>query len=163
MEISADISLRPFDRVVEEGYRRLFPGDPDKAADVLKWRFQDNPHGPAKFAAAMEGDNLVGMIALVPTRLVNTAACSGYQAVDTAVEASQRGKGLFVKIGNAAQAQLGGDILWGFSVPPARRSGRRMAMVFGCTAASSGRGTFWHQGKSLELSLSKHKDGAQHL
>ena len=129
MESSADISLRPFDRVVEEGYRRLFPGDPDKAADVLKWRFQDNPHGPAKFAAAMEGDNLVGMIALVPTRLVNTAACSGYQAVDTAVEASQRGKGLFVKIGNAAQTQLGGDILWGFPYAAPLQAGQPVTVT----------------------------------
>ena len=137
MESSADISLRPFDRVVEEGYRRLFPGDPDKAADVLKWRFQDNPHGPAKFAAAMEGDDLVGMIALVPTRLVNTAACSGYQAVDTAVEASQRGKGLFVKIGNAARAQLGGDILWGFPYAAPLQAGQPVTVTSSCNATST--------------------------
>ncbi|HWJ59868.1 MAG TPA: hypothetical protein VNR68_09585 [Sphingomicrobium sp.] len=137
MEISADISLRPFDRVVEEGYRRLFPGEPDKAPDVLKWRFQDNPHGRAKFAAAMEGDDLVGMIALVPTRLVNTAACSGYQAVDTAVEASQRGKGLFVKIGNAAQAQMGGDILWGFPYAAPLQAGQPVTVTSSCNATST--------------------------
>ena len=114
MEISAGISLRPFDTAVEEGYRRLFPGEPDKASDVLNWRFRENPHGLARFAAAMEGGDLVGMIALVPTRLLNASGEHGYQAIDTAVHPSQRGKGLFVKMGTAAQDGLGGDILWGF-------------------------------------------------
>ena len=114
MEKSAGISLRPFDSAVEEGYRRLFPGEPDKAPDLLEWRFRDNPHGPAKFAAATEGGNLVGMIALVPTRLVNAPGQHGYQAIDTAVHPSQRGKGLFVKMGKEAHARLGGDVLWGF-------------------------------------------------
>lgn len=114
MESSADISLRPFDRLVEEGYRRLFPGEPEKAPDLIEWRFRDNPHGQAKFAAATESDELVGMIALVPTRLINTSAESGYQAIDTAVHPSHRGKSLFVKMGNAAQSRLPGDVLWGF-------------------------------------------------
>jgi hypothetical protein len=106
--------LRSFDSAVEEGYRRLFPGEPDKAPDLLEWRFRDNPHGPAKFAAATEAGDPVGMIALVPTRLVNSRGEQGYQAIDTAVHPSQRGKGLFVKMGNAVQAELDGDVLWGF-------------------------------------------------
>lgn len=114
MESSAEISLRSFDSAVEDGYRRLFPGEPDKAPDLLEWRFCDNPHGRAKFAAATSDDEVVGMIALVPTRLINAPGEQGYQAIDTAVLASQRGKGLFVKMGRAAQATLGGDVLWGF-------------------------------------------------
>ena len=114
METSAGISLRPFDSAVEEGYRRLFSGEPDKAQDLLEWRFRDNPHGPAKFAVATEGGDVVGMIALVPTSLVNAPGEHGYQAIDTAVHPSQRGKGLFVQMGKTAQAELGGDVLWGF-------------------------------------------------
>ena len=114
MENSAEISLRPFDSAVEEGYRRLFPGEPDKAPDLLEWRFRDNPHGPAKFATATDGNALVGMVALVPTLLVNTSGNSGYQAIDTAVHPSQRGKGLFVRMGDVAQTNLGADVLWGF-------------------------------------------------
>ena len=114
METPAGISLRPFDIAVEDGYRRLFPGEPDKAPDLLNWRFRDNPHGQARFAVATEGGDLVGMIALVPTRLINAPGDQGYQAIDTAVHPSQRGKGLFVKMGTAAQNGLRGDILWGF-------------------------------------------------
>lgn len=114
METSASISLRAFDNAVEDAYRSLFPGEPDKAPDLLSWRFRDNPHGPAKFAVAMNGDDPAGMIALVPTRLTNAQGSQGYQAIDAAVHPLQRGKGLFVRMGAAAQEQLGGDILWGF-------------------------------------------------
>ena len=114
MEPSTDISLRPFDTAVEDGYRRLFPGEPDKAPDLLNWRFRDNPHGPAKFAVTTDGNDSVGMIALVPTVLINSPGSRGYQAIDTAVHPSQRGKGAFVKMGQAAQDGLDGDVIWGF-------------------------------------------------
>jgi hypothetical protein len=57
------------------------------------------------------------MIALIPTRLTDAAKellC--YQAVDTVVEPSCRGQGLFVQMGELAQdpAVLGGEVLWGF-------------------------------------------------
>lgn len=114
METSAGISLRVFDAAVEEGYSQLFAGDPDKALDLLEWRFRDNPHGQAQFAVATAANRVTGMIALVPTILVNTPGVNGYQAIDTAVHPSERGKGLFVKMGAVAQDKLGGDVLWGF-------------------------------------------------
>jgi GNAT superfamily N-acetyltransferase len=111
------VSLRTFDDIVLDGYRSLFPGDPEKTLDQLNWRFRSNPHGEARFAIACAGDVVVGMIALVPTRL-RTATDDGlcYQAIDTAVHPSWQGQGLFVKIGRVAQdaANLGAEILWGF-------------------------------------------------
>jgi GNAT superfamily N-acetyltransferase len=129
--------LRSFDSAVEEGYRRLFPGEPDKAPDLLEWRFRDNPHGPAKFAAATEAGDPVGMIALVPTRLVNSRGEQGYQAIDTAVHPSQRGKGLFVKMGNAVQAELDGDVLWGFPYAAPLQAGQPVTVTSSCNATST--------------------------
>jgi GNAT superfamily N-acetyltransferase len=108
------ISLRGFDDSIDQAYRTLFPKDPDKSARLLNWRFRSNPHGQTQFAVAADGGRIVGMIALIPTRLRNAPGKGlGYQAVDTAVHPAYRGHGLFVKMGLLAQdpAALGGDIL----------------------------------------------------
>lgn len=116
MKAALDLSLRSFDDGVREGYARLFPGDPDKTLDMLEWRFKRNPHGPAKFAVASCAGELVGMIALVPTRLRSgTQTTMAYQAIDTVVDPAQRGQGVFVRLGELAQDRqaLGASILWG--------------------------------------------------
>lgn len=117
MSRAVSIFLRSFDESVRKGYVRLFPGDPDKSAELLNWRSHANPHGESKFAVATDRGEVVGMIALIPTRLRGPAGdCLGYQAVDTAVDPAYRGQGLFVKMGAVAQdpSMLGGDVLWGF-------------------------------------------------
>jgi hypothetical protein len=79
---------------------------------------------PAKFAVAEAGGKAVGLIALVPTRLVGSnAATTGYQAIDTVVHGFFRGRGLFVRIGADAQDRkaLGGETLWGFPSANAAR------------------------------------------
>lgn len=111
------VSLRDYDRSIEEAYRRLFPGDPDKSAEMLQWRSEHNPHGPTRFAVAYHGNEIVGMIAIIPTRLRNMPADAlGYQAVDTVVHPSCRGQGLFAQLGEAAQEgdALSAAVLWGF-------------------------------------------------
>ena len=111
------VELRAFDRSIEEAYKLLFPGDPDKSPESLRWGFAENPHGSARFAVATVGERIAGMIALVPTRLSNArGAMVGYQAIDTVVHPSFQGRGVFVKMGLAAQQAdaLGGQILWGF-------------------------------------------------
>lgn len=109
------VALHDFDSAVRRGYDRLFAGEPDKSPTMLDWRFRANPHGAAKFALATAGDDTLGMIALVPTRLVNSGGDElGFQAIDTAVDPSCRGQGLFVKLGQCAQDRLGGELLWGF-------------------------------------------------
>jgi len=111
------LSLREYDATVAEAYRRLFPDDPEKSPEFLEWRFRRNPHGPGKFSIACADDVPIGMIALLPTRLRNVGVETlGYQAIDTSVHESSRGRGLFVKMGTQAQdpGTLGGDVLWGF-------------------------------------------------
>ena len=125
MNRAISISLRSFDESVRKGYLRLFPGDPDKSSELLNWRSHANPHGETKFAVATEGDEVVGMIALIATRLrTATAECLGYQAVDTAVDPAYRGQGLFVartymaKMGGAvAASNVDGGVLFSLSFP----------------------------------------------
>ena len=116
-EDGISISLRGFDDSVRRAYETLFADDPDKNADLLEWRFRRNPHGEAKFVVASDDDRVVGLIALVPTRLRNAPGeLLGYQAIDTAVHPSRRGRGLFVRMGRLAEEAdlLGGELLWGF-------------------------------------------------
>jgi len=111
------ISLRAFDDSIRGAYETLFPGDNGKSSELLDWRFRRNPHGEAKFAVASKDGQIVGLIALVPTRLRGgPRAMLGYQAIDTAVHPSCRGRGLFVRMGMLAQDPdaLGGELLWGF-------------------------------------------------
>lgn len=117
MDDEIRIKVCEFGPSVEQAYRTLFPGDPDKSSELLNWRSLLNPHGPTRFVVASRGNDPVGMIALIATRLRDGSdRRPGYQAVDTAVHPSCRGKGLFVKMGKVAQdpALLGGDMLWGF-------------------------------------------------
>jgi hypothetical protein len=112
-----ELTLRGFDDGVRSAYARLFPGDPDKSPEMLAWRFERNPHGAAKFAVALAGGEVVGMIALVPTKLRSAAGhIMAYQAIDTVVDPACRGQGLFVRLGALTQDRdrVGGDILWGF-------------------------------------------------
>jgi predicted aspartyl protease/GNAT superfamily N-acetyltransferase len=117
LDSEIDVSIGQYDRSIQQAYRALFPGDPDKSPELLKWRFQSNPHGDARFAVARRDSQIVGLIALVPTRLRNAPGTEiGYQAIDTVVHPSCRGQGVFVKMGSLAQEPraLGADVLWGF-------------------------------------------------
>jgi hypothetical protein len=110
------ISLCDFDQSIEKARRALFADDPARSAQLLNWRSR-SPHGPPRFVVASRGDSVAGMIAFVPTRLCNAPGQGqGYQAIDTVVHPSFRGRGLFVEMGMLAQdsAALGADILWGF-------------------------------------------------
>src|SRR4051812_38612628 len=111
------ISLREFDDSVQQGYRTLFPEDPDKSPELLDWRFRSNPHGNTRFAVASTGGRITGMIALIPSSLRHPGGrWLGYQAIDTVVDSSCRGQGLFVRMGTRAHDPNahGGVVLWGF-------------------------------------------------
>jgi len=110
------ISLRSFDRSIEQAYFNLF-GMGSGERELLDWRFRANPHGEAKFAVATRGERVVGMIALIPTHLAGIeSGALGYQAIDTIVDPSCRGQGLFVKLGSFVQDQAlaGAALVWGF-------------------------------------------------
>ena len=117
MKETPTVSLHEYDAAVASAYRRFFPDDPEKSAEFLEWRFRRNPHGVGKFAIAAWGDRVTGMIALSATRLRNVGwEPLAYQAMDTFVDASARGSGLFVKMGSVAQdpLALGSELLWGY-------------------------------------------------
>jgi GNAT superfamily N-acetyltransferase len=134
------LSLRSFDDGVRRAYARLFAGDPDKSREMLHWRFQGNPHGEAKFAVALDDDEVVGMIGLVPTRLRSDGGeIMAYQAIDTMVDPAHRGQGLFVKLGALAQdaQRLDASILWGFPYNAPFQAGQPVTVTSTCNATST--------------------------
>lgn len=111
------VCLHDYDATVASAYRLFFPENPEKSAEFLDWRFRRNPHGHGKFAVATAGEAVTGMIALSPTLLRNVDwEPLAYQAIDTFVDPSARGGGLFLKLGSIAQDPLAlqSELLWGF-------------------------------------------------
>jgi hypothetical protein len=109
----------PFGPEIELAYARLFPDQAErKSAEMLRWRFQANPHGTGHFAIAREDGRIVGMIALVATRLLfNERRYRAIQAIDTIVAQEARGKFLFVRMGQAIYEhanEMQALLLWGF-------------------------------------------------
>lgn len=140
MKPTIELTLRGFDDGVRSAYARLFPGDPDKSPEMLAWRFERNPHGAAKFAVALAGAEVVGMIALVPTKLRSAAGhIMAYQAIDTVVDPACRGQGLFVRLGALAQDRdrVGGDILWGWPYNSPFQAGQPVTVTSSCNATST--------------------------
>lgn len=110
-------SVDSFGPDIVAAYDRLFPESRAGKAVLLSWRFERGPHGPGRFAVARDEGRIIGMIALVATRLrVGSAVRLGYQAIDTVVDPAYRGRGVFVGLGQAAQdsANHDGRVLWGF-------------------------------------------------
>ena len=111
-------SIESLGSEIVEAYRRLFPEfAADKSPAQLRWRFESNPHGPGRFAIARDEGQIIGMIALIATRLrVGPNVQTAYQAIDTVVDPAYRGRGVFVGLGEVAQDSTSHDgrILWGF-------------------------------------------------
>lgn len=111
-------SLRPLDQDIIDVYPQLFPNEQDKTPELLDWRFNRNPHGRGLFSVAEdETGRIVGLIGLVATRLrYRSETWSAFQAIDTVVDPSYRGRGVFVGLGTKAQdvTSHGAAVLWGF-------------------------------------------------
>lgn len=117
MKIEYDIV--PFGPFIESAYASLFADKSEaKSPDILRWRFEANPHGKGQFAIARQNDEILGMIALVATRLVwDDKRYQGLQAVDTIVAPEARGKFLFVRMAEAIykhSPEMSAVLLWGF-------------------------------------------------
>ena len=117
--MATEYAVVPFGPDIEAAYARLFPDQSDdKSPEMLRWRFEANPHGQGQFAIAREDGRIVGMIALVATRL----SCDGkrydaVQAIDTIVAPEARGKFLFVRMAQAIYKHaedMDAVLLWGF-------------------------------------------------
>lgn len=122
--MSVAYSVEPYGRDIVDAYGRLFPGDADKNAELLDWRFAANPHGAGQFAVAREDGVIGGMIALVPTAMTGRdGSVAGFQAIDTIVDPQMRGKFVFMRLGKLAEEYCAGQgaILWGFPNAQAAR------------------------------------------
>lgn len=124
--MTIECSVVPFGLEIEDAYIRLFPEAAEaKNRAMLQWRFRDNPHGVGYFAIARDEAEIVGMIALIATRInANGRTVSAAQAVDTIVAPAARGKALFVRMGKAIYdhaERLGIEFLWGFPNALAQR------------------------------------------
>lgn len=109
-------SIEPFSPAVRSAYVSLFVDAPDKLADV-DWRFGGPDRKSARFAIARQDDEIVGMIALVPTALRGRfGATDGVQAIDTIVSPLARGMFIFVRLGKIVHESplVAADVVWGF-------------------------------------------------
>jgi GNAT superfamily N-acetyltransferase len=99
--------------------RRYNPDDKEAVMDVLRacyegwhgdsneafwtWKFDRNPHGPARIWVGDEGGEITGCYILNPVTLqVGGATIRGAQAVDAAVNPDYRGRGVFTDLARAA-------------------------------------------------------------
>ena len=109
-------TIEPFSPGIRRAYVDLFSDAPDKLADV-DWRFGGRDNGSARFAIARQDDEIVGMIALVPTALHGRfGTLAGVQAIDTIVSPLARGKFIFVRLGKIVHESplVAADVVWGF-------------------------------------------------
>lgn len=109
-------TIEPFSPAIRSAYARLFTDAPDKLADV-DWRFRGPDSGSVRFAIARQDNEIVGMIALVPTALRGRfGAVAGVQAIDTIVSPQARGKFIFVRLGKIVHESplVAADVVWGF-------------------------------------------------
>ena len=109
-------TIEPYSSSIREAFARLFPDEPDKLADV-DWRFGPPEGNSAKFAISRKNDEIVGMIALVPTPLQGRfGTLKGFQAIDTVVDPAARGKFIFIRLGKIIHESplVDADLVWGF-------------------------------------------------
>lgn len=117
--MAIDYEVVPFGPEIEAAYARLFPDHKEgKSPEMLRWRFEANPHGTGRFAIAKKDARVVGMIALIATRLVlDEKRYEAVQAVDLIVAPEARGKSLFAGLAQAIYKhaeKMDEVLLWGF-------------------------------------------------
>lgn len=82
---------------------------------AVDWAFGNNP---APFAVARNDGQIVGMSGYIQSRMqFGAEAGVAFQAVDSFVSESMRGKGIFTQLARAYDAHAassGGDLVWGF-------------------------------------------------
>lgn len=95
--------VRPLDAQIEEGYRRLLPGQRDLLEHgKLQWKFNRHPAAQGVLAVASVDGTVVGMVGFAPVRLkLGGERVIAFQALDTIVDPACRGQGVFVRLGQA--------------------------------------------------------------
>jgi hypothetical protein len=81
--------------------------------EFLQWLLLDNPAGPATLVVGREGDMWIGMVMLIPVRLVRDGipqqAC---YAVNVLTHPDHRGKNLFVRMIGTCRDRLAKEHVW---------------------------------------------------
>jgi GNAT superfamily N-acetyltransferase len=82
---------------------------------AVEWAFGDNP---APFAVARHDGQIVGISGYIQSRMqFGSETGVAFQAVDSFVSESMRGKGIFTQLARAYDVHAtssGGDLVWGF-------------------------------------------------
>lgn len=104
------MEIRPFDFVKEaDAFCQLYRTVYGKPVDgnYVKWKFIDDPAGPAFGYGAWEGKTLVGFVALTPYLFTgNGKKMMASQGADTMVLREHRGRGLFAKMTGILLAEM---------------------------------------------------------
>ncbi|MEW5423400.1 GNAT family N-acetyltransferase [Amorphus sp. 3PC139-8] len=83
--------------------------------DAIAWTFRDNPE---PFSVAREAGSIVGISGYIKSRMkFGPSTGHSYQAIDSYVSPSMRGKGVFTALAQAYESHIkdrGGAAVWGF-------------------------------------------------
>jgi GNAT superfamily N-acetyltransferase len=81
-------------------------GGPASTPEYWRWKYFDNPAGPACVAAAWVGDEIVGTLGFLPVRTrVHAREVIATQQVDVAIHPAHRGGGLYFRLANAVMEE----------------------------------------------------------
>lgn len=77
-------------------------GSAPSTAEYWRWKYFDNPAGPACVAAARVGEEIVGTLGFLPVRMrVHAQEVVATQQVDVAIMAEYRGGGIYFQLAHA--------------------------------------------------------------
>jgi hypothetical protein len=98
----SSLKLQPLNKQALEAYQRLLPHQSDMiGAGKLGWKFNDNPVSKGVIATYEdEQESIMALNGFMPVRLRLSAGrtSDGFQSMDTIVDPSLRGKGIFTKL-----------------------------------------------------------------
>ena len=94
------IAVEPYSPALEQAFLRLLPEHTRGIAlGRLQWRFKQNPVAGSVVVSANTAQNVVGLNAYLALRMkINGQTVTAFQSMDTIVDASCRGQGLFSRL-----------------------------------------------------------------
>ena len=109
------ISIEPLSDALMDAYLASGMERGKSGRFAVEWAFRNNP---APFAVARNNGQIVGISGYIQSRMqFGSETGIAFQAVDSFVSESMRGKGIFTQLARAYDAHAassGGDLIWGF-------------------------------------------------
>jgi len=109
------ISIEPLSDALMDAYLASGMERGKSGRFAVEWAFRNNP---APFAVARNNGQIVGISGYIQSRMqFGSETGIAFQAVDSFVSESMRGKGIFTQLARAYDAHAassGGDLVWGF-------------------------------------------------